>query len=120
MTIQIDFVRTGWPAGTGVDLDQTQVIFNTPSGSETLTRLSAAPYTKPGCAIVSKGSTLPNGQANANDLLEPNEAFGIFVYPRTPLLPGTSFSVILQMPDEKSLTVNRTVPAHINPVMDLK
>ncbi|MCX6692829.1 MAG: hypothetical protein NTW33_12485 [Methanoregula sp.] len=119
MTIKLDSVRMEWQTGTGVDLDQTQVIFNTPSGSETLTRLSAVPYTKPGWAIVSKGSTLANGQANANDILEPNEAFGIFVYPRTPLSPDTPFSVIIRMQDENVLTVNRTVPAQITPVMDL-
>lgn len=119
MTIRLDSIRMMRQAGTGVDLDQTQVIFDTPSGSETLRKNSAVPFTKPGWMIVSKGSTLPNGQANANDILEPNEAFGIFVYPRTPLSYGTPFSVVIRMPNENVLTVNRTVPAHITPVMNL-
>lgn len=119
MTIQLDSIRMMWQTGTGVDLDRTQVIFDTPSGSETLPRLPAVPFTKPGWAIVSKGSTLPYGQANANDILEPNEAFVIFVYPRAPIPPGAPFSVIIWMPDENFLTVNRTIPAHISPVMNL-
>jgi hypothetical protein len=119
MTIRLDSYRMMWQSGTGVDLDQTQVIFATPSGSETLTKNSALPFTKPGWMIDRKGSTLPYGQANANDILEPNEVFGIFVYPRTPLPPGTPFSVTIVMPDENVLTVNRIVPAHITPVMDL-
>ena len=119
MTIKLDSYRMMWQTGTGVDLDKTQVIFATPSGSEIIPKYSAVPFTKPGWGIVSKGSTLPNGQSNANDILEPNEAFGIIVYPRTPLSPGTPFSVIIRMPDENVLTVNRTVPAHITPVMNL-
>jgi hypothetical protein len=119
MTIQLDSYRMMWQAGSGVDLDKTEVVFTTPLGSETLPRLPADPYTKPGWAIVSKGSTLPNGQANANDILEPNEAFGIFVYPRTSLSPGTPFSVILRMQDENVITVDRIVPLRIIPVMNL-
>ncbi|MDO9324544.1 MAG: hypothetical protein Q7T80_06250 [Methanoregula sp.] len=119
MKIQLDSVRMGWQTGTGVDLDQTQVIFTTPAGSETLPKNTAVPFTKPGWAIVTKGSTLPYGQANADDILEPNEVFGIFVYPRTSLSPGTPFSVIIRMPDENVLTVNRTVPAPVTAVMVL-
>lgn len=119
LKIQLDSVRMGWQTGTGIDLGQTQVIFATPAGQETLSRYTAIPFTKPGWAIVSKGSTLPLGQANANDILEPNEVFGIFVYPGTSLTPGTPFSVIIRMPDENVVSVNRTVPEHITAVMNL-
>ncbi|MFH0968240.1 MAG: hypothetical protein V1862_11215 [Methanobacteriota archaeon] len=119
MKIQLASLRLGWQTGTGVDLDQTKVIFVSPSGSEILTRNSVPPFKKPCWAIVTKGSILPYGQANANDILEPNEAFGIFIYPTTSLSPGTPFSIIVKMPDENVLTVNRTVPAHITTVMNL-
>lgn len=120
LKIQLASLRMGWQTGTGIDLDRTQVIFTTPAGSETLPKISAVPVTKPGgWAIVSKGSTLPNGQANANNILEPNEVFGIIVYPRMSLSPGTPFSVIIRMPDEKDLVVNRTVPAPVTAVMNL-
>lgn len=119
MRIQLASIRLGWQTGSGIDLDQTRVIFVSPAGSESLTRNTALPFKKQGWAIVSKESMLPFGQANANNIIEPNEAFGIFIYPSTPLSPGTPFSIILQMPDENVITINRTVPAKITTVMNL-
>jgi hypothetical protein len=119
MKIQLDSVRMMWQTGTGVDLGKAKVSFITPSGSEILQKISQQPMTKPGWEIVQKGSTLPGQGDNGNDLLEPNEAFVIFVYPAVPLSSKTPFSVLIQMPDENPIWVNRTVPSPVISVMDL-
>jgi hypothetical protein len=119
MKIQLDSLRYVWKPGAGVDLDKSTVVFVSPSGREVIPRNSGLPMMKPGWAIVQKGSTIPYQGADQDNILEPNEAFVLFVYPSTPLPPATPFTVTISMPEETALTVNRTVPMKIKPVMNL-
>jgi hypothetical protein len=119
MKIQLDSLRYVWKPGAGVDLDKSTVVFASQSGREVVPRNSGLPMKKPGWAIVQKGSTIPYQGADQDNILEPNEAFVLFVYPSTPLPPSTPFSVTISMPEENALTVNRTVPVIVKPVMNL-
>ena len=119
MEIQLASFRLNWEPGTGEDLTKATVTMTSNYGSETLGRKTTVPMIRPGWEIVEKGGMLPGLQANENDILEPNEVFTVFVYPSRPLPPGTSFSVVLSMPDQRSLTVSRTVPVPVTPVMNL-
>ena len=58
-------------------------------------------------------------ETDQDNILEPNEAFVLFVYPSTPLPPSTPFTVTISMPEENALMVNRTVPVQVKPVMNL-
>ena len=119
MKIQLDSLRYVWKPGAGVDLDKSTVIFSSPAGREVVPRNSGQPMKKPGWAIVQKGSTIPYQGADQDNILEPNEAFVLFVYPSTPLPPSTPFTVTISMPEENALMVNRTVPVQVKPVMNL-
>jgi hypothetical protein len=119
MKVQLDSLRYVWKPGAGVDLDKSTVVFTSPSGREVIPRNSGLPMKKPGWAIVQKGSTIPYQGADQDNILEPNEAFVLFVYLSTPLPPSTPFTVTINMPEETALTVNRTVPMNIKPVMNL-
>jgi hypothetical protein len=119
MKVQLDSLRYVWKPGAGVDLDRSTVVFVSPSGREVIPRNNMLPMRKPGWVIVRKGSTIPYQGADQDNILEPNEAFVLFVYPSTPLPPSTPFTVTINLPEETALTVNRTVPMKIKPVMDL-
>jgi|GEM_PF-2318539 len=119
MKIQLDSLRYVWKPGAGIDLDKSTVIFASPAGREVVPRNSGLPMKKPGWAIVRKESTIPYQGADQDNILEPNEAFVLFVYPSTPLSPSTPFTVTISMPEENALMVNRTVPVQVKPVMNL-
>ena len=119
MKVQLDSLRYVWKPGIGVDLDKSRVVFIRPGGREVIPMNNGQPMKKPGWAIVQKGSTIPYQGADQDNILEPNEAFVLFVYPAEPLPPSTTFTVIISMPEENALTVNRTVPVKVTPVMDL-
>jgi hypothetical protein len=119
MKIQLDSLRLMQQTGNGVDLDLAVVIFTSPYGQEILAQEMQYPLKKPGWAVVKKGGALSFQAANQNNILEPNEAFLIFVYPAAPLPPDTPFSVIIRLPDEKALVVNRTGPRTVRPLMNL-
>jgi hypothetical protein len=119
MKVQLDSLRYIWKPGAGVDLDKSTVVFASQSGREVIPRNSGLPMKKPGWAIVQKGSTMPYLGADQDNILEPNEAFVLFVYPSSPLPPSTPFTVTINMPEETALTLNRTVPLKIKPVMNL-
>jgi hypothetical protein len=119
MKVQLDSLRYVWKPGAGVDLDKSTVVFVSPSGREVIPGNSAQPMKKPGWVIVQKGSTIPYQGADQDNILEPNEAFVLFVYPSIPLPPSTPFTVTISMPEQDALTVNRTVPVKVKPVMNL-
>jgi len=62
------------------------------------------------------------GKGNSNDLLDPGEKFEVAV-DLTSLSPtlgaNTNFTLEVVPPQGSTLTVNRTTPAYIDPVMDL-
>ena len=119
MRVQLDSLRYVWKPGAGVDLDKSTVAFISPAGREVVPMNSGLPMKKPGWAIVQKGSTIPYQGADQDNILEPNEAFVIFIYPSVPLPPLTPFTITISMPEETPLTLTRTVPVTVNPVMNL-
>ena len=119
LNIRLATLRLNWEPGTGDDLSQATVVMVTPAGSETLPRRTTPPLIRPGWSVVSKNGVLPGTNANANDILEPNEQFGIVVSPSANLQPGTPFSIIMMMPGIQPLKIDRMVPVPLRPVMDL-
>lgn len=119
MTVQLNSLRYVWKPGSGIDLDKSTVLFVSPNGREVVPKNYVQPMQKPGWTIVRKGSTIPYQNADQDNILEPNEAFVLFVYPSVPLPPSTPFTLTLNMPAEDALIVNRTVPVHVSTVMNL-
>ncbi len=119
LNIRLATLRLNWEPGTGDDFSHATVVMVTPGGSETLPRRTTPPLIRPGWSIISKEGVLPGTNANANDLLEPNEQFSIIVSPSVNLPPGTPFSIIMKIPDIQPLNIDRTVPVPLQPVMDL-
>lgn len=119
MTVQLDSLRYVWKPGSGIDLDKSTVLFVSPKGREVVPKNNGQPMQKPGWTIVRKGSTIPYQNADQDNILEPNEAFVLFVYPSVSLPPSTPFTITINMPQEDALIVNRTVPAYVRPVMNL-
>jgi len=119
LDIRLASLRTTWASGTGDDLSSATVVLATPAGSEVLPMRTAPSLARPGWSIIRKGGMLPGTSANANNILEPNEVFSILVFPSGNLLPGTPFAITMSIPNVRPLTVNRTVPRPITPVMDL-
>jgi len=119
LDIRLASLRTTWTPGTGDDISKATVVLVTPAGSETLPMQSARFLARPGWSIIRKGGLLPGSSANANTILEPNEVFSILVLPTGNLQPGTPFTITMSIPDIRPLTITRTVPLTIKPVMDL-
>jgi hypothetical protein len=117
--IKLASLRLGWEQGAGADLGNATVSFTSTAGTEILPGSSGPVLEKPSWAIVRKGSRLPGQAANGDTLLEPNEVFVLFIYPSTPLPPGTVFTIDLRIPDEKPMTISRVVPVPVLPVMNL-
>lgn len=117
--VKLASVRLEWEAGTGANLGNATVLFTGPAGTETLTGSSGPVLERSSWAIIQKGSILPGQTGNGNDLLEPNEVFVLFIYPHSPLLPKTPFTVEIRIPDQDPLKVTRVVPDPVTPVMDL-
>jgi hypothetical protein len=119
MGVRLATLRTSWEPGTGDDLSKATVVITTPGKTETLPLQAAGPGNPPGWIIYKKTGFLPGSAANDNTILEPNEVFTIIASPSNPLPPGTPFFVTVTVPDARPLTVSRTVPRTLAPVMDL-
>jgi hypothetical protein len=119
LNLRLASLRLNWVPGSGDDLSRATIVIVTPEGSESLPRRSAAPFVRPGWTITRKGGVLPGTNADADEILEPNEEFSIAVSPSANLPPGTQFSVIISIPDVQPFTISRTVPSPLMPVMDL-
>ena len=117
--VKLASVRLNWEEGTGANLGNATVLFTGPEGTETLTGSSGPVLERSSWAIIQKGSILPGQTGNGNDLLEPNEVFVLFIYPRSPLPPKTPFTIEIRIPDRDPLKVTRVVPDPVTPVMDL-
>lgn len=120
MTIRLDSVSLILDKSSGVNLDRSTVTFVSPNGREQLRMVSNRPMRKPGWTIASKSGTLPYQSADADNILEPNEQFSLFVYPSHALPPQTQFSVIVDFADGKEIQVNGIVPAPVTPVMNFQ
>ena len=119
LNLRLATLRLNWDPGTGDDISRATIAIVTPEGSENLPRRTQAPFERPGWTITRKAGLLPGTNADADEILEPNEEFSIAVSPSANLEPGTPFTVIISIPDVQPFTVDRTVPRLISPVMDL-
>jgi len=102
-----------------VDMSRAAVKVATPEGIERLGRTAEAPVRPGNWTIVRTGHTVPFRQADDDTLLEPGERFDLLVYPSRPLASGESFRISIVPPGGVPLTIERTVPPGITPVMDL-
>ncbi|MCK9307127.1 MAG: flagellin [Methanoculleus sp.] len=102
-----------------VDMSRTTVAVTTPDETEHLGRTAEAPIQPGNWTIVRMVHTIPLQQADDDFLLEPGEQFDLLVYPARSLAPGESFRISIIPPGGVPLTVERTVPPRITPVMDL-
>ncbi len=81
--------------------------------------MTAAPVLSGNWTVVRKGHAIPFRRADDDLLLEPGERFDLLIYPSRPLAPGEAFRISITPPGSVPLTVERTVPPRITPVMDL-
>ncbi|MCX6696313.1 MAG: hypothetical protein NTV84_01885, partial [Methanoregula sp.] len=120
MTIHLNSVNPILDKSTGVNLDLCTVTFVSPFGREQLRMVSDRPMRKPGWTIASKTGTLPYQSADADNILEPNEQFSLFVYPSHALPPQSWFRVFVDFPNSKEIQINNVVPSTVTPVMNFK
>lgn len=102
-----------------IDIDAIKVNFVSPSGSETLVQKTGRPFTKPGWTVTHKRGILPIEYADEDNILEPFESFEILVYPTTPLPPLSQFMILIELPDNNTIFLPRTVPGTVYPIMFL-
>jgi hypothetical protein len=120
LKIRLDSVRLIIDPSSGVNLDESTVTFVYPRVSEKLPETSSFPMRKPGWTIAAKSGTLPYQSADADNILEPNEEFTLFVYPTEALPPRTPFSVIVAFANSKEIQANGFVPAPVTPAMNFQ
>ena len=73
----------------------------------------------PGWAITSKSNWLPYQSADADNLLEPNEEFGLLIVFPQGLPPYEKFTVTVEPQQAMPLILSGTTPPRITPVMSL-
>ncbi len=105
----------------GIDMDKATVTLITKTVSGTISEVKPGTGTvnAPGWTITRKSNWLPGQQADADNILEPNEQFDLLILSPTPLPSYTSFTVAVQPSSGVPLSFSRTVPIRITPVMDL-
>jgi hypothetical protein len=118
--LRLDSVRLIIDPSSGVDLDKSTVTFGYPRVSEQLHETSVFPMRKPGWTIAAKSGTLPYQSADADNILEPNEEFTLFVYPSDALPPKTPFAVTVAFANAKEIQVSGLVPAPVAPAMNFQ
>jgi hypothetical protein len=103
-----------------IDMDRLAVQWSQGGNSSILHRTAASVLVCPNWTISNKYNLLPGRSADSDDWLEPNEQFELTVCPSEGTKPYGVFSLNLQ-PDGIAipLTVTRTTPARIQPVMNL-
>jgi hypothetical protein len=117
--ISLNSYRAFFQNDMSVDIDRVNLIFVSPSGSETLVQKTDRPFKKPGWTVTNKRGILPIEYADEDIILEPYESFEILVYPTTPLSPLSQFMILIELPDNNRIFLPRTVPGTIYPIMFL-
>ena len=104
----------------GIDMDRAMVTWTFGNRSVALPSDPAPPLEGPAWTIVSRSHVIPYHAADGDRILEPNEQFDLLVIAPEPLLPRSAFTLVI-IPREGGypLTIPRTVPARVTPVMDL-
>jgi len=103
-----------------IDMDKVRIRWNTGSGPEYIQRIPSGTLVCPNWTISNKFNMLPGRTADADDLLEPDEQFELTLCPTAGIPPYGSVSFTISpegvaMP----LTITRSAPSRIQPVMNL-
>lgn len=103
-----------------IDMSRARIYWNRQGGSDEIPRVVGTVLTCPGWLISNKFNLLPGRTADADDWLEPNEQFELTICPATGIPPYSVLSLTIR-PDGVGmpLTISRTAPARIEPVMNL-
>jgi len=103
-----------------IDMDRLTAAWSSGGPAELLHKSDRVPLVCPNWTIVKKYHMLPGHTADADNLLEPGEQFLIQACPSQAVAPYQSFTLTLH-PEGTAvpLPLTRTVPAKVQPVMDL-
>jgi hypothetical protein len=103
-----------------IDMDSIRVQWANSGSHESIARSADPVLICPNWTISNKFNLLPGRTADSDNWLEPNEQFELVLCPSGGARPYESFSFTLQ-PDGVAipLSITRTVPPRIQPVMNL-
>lgn len=104
----------------GIDMDRTRVSLSTRQGTIVIPKaVTGSPMNTPNWTISSKSNWLPYQSADSDNILEPNEQFGILVIFPDSLSQYESFTLTFQPAEAMPLAHSYQVPPVIQPVMPL-
>jgi hypothetical protein len=104
----------------GVDFDKVRVVWVSGGIVETIPRVDSRPLICPGWTIVTKHNVIPLKTANSDDILAPNEQFGIFVCPKNTTAAYQQFTLYISPPGNVvPPLVSTSAPPMVHPVMRL-
>jgi hypothetical protein len=103
-----------------IDMNRIAVQWNRDPGQEILSRTTSATLVCPNWTISNKYTMLPGSSVDSDNLLEPGEQFEITLCPSDGVPPYQTLTIVFS-PDGvvMPLTIARTVPFSIQPVMNL-
>jgi hypothetical protein len=115
MTTALFMENTG-----GVDMDQATVTWMSKGISENLRKTEKTPVVCPNWTIAGKFNMLPMQHADADNILEPNEQFELFICSSNNSVPNQKFTIVIDPAGNAlPLQVTRDAPALIRPIMQL-
>ncbi|MEN6609662.1 MAG: hypothetical protein ABFC24_02385 [Methanoregulaceae archaeon] len=104
----------------GIDMDRTQVSLSTRRGTMVISKAGTGyPVNSPNWTISSKSNWLPYQSADSDNILEPNEEFGILVLFPDSLSPYEPFTLTFQPAEAMPFSISSQVPAGMQSLMTL-
>lgn len=104
----------------GIDMDRTRVSITTKKGTYVIPKSSSnLSVDSPNWTIYSKSNWLPYQSADEDNILEPNEQFGILILFPDSLSPYESFTLTMQPERAIALSLPCQVPMAIQPHMQV-
>jgi len=104
----------------GIDMDKTTVGWVTGGQNEIIKKTSPSTLICPNWTISQKLNMLPGKSANADDILDPNEQFVLFICPSAGLAPNAqAILTIAPAGDAFPLPVQITAPSFVQPIQAL-
>jgi hypothetical protein len=103
-----------------IDMGKVRAQWNRAGGSEEIPRTMSSTLVCPNWTVSNKFNILPGRTADSDDWLEPNEQFELTICPSQGVPPSGMF-ILAVSPDGVAmpLTMSRTAPPVIQPVMNL-
>jgi hypothetical protein len=104
----------------GIDMDKATITWISKGVSEKLRKSDRSPVICPNWSIAGKFNMLPMQHADADNILEPNEQFELFICPTNTTMPNQEFTIKVDPAENAlSLPVIRNAPSLIKPIMQL-